>query len=226
MDQLQLDLNGGGPEDDSGPAASSGGESGDRPIGDRRPNPGEAATSMPHTNQPPAPEIPASPPAPPPRLPPCAIVRELQRIVTRGGRGRRVIVARTRGEGRELLRQVSLRGGSWIGFEVTTPRRLAMQYAAPHLARAGTRIVDSFEESALIEEAIDEVMASEPLSPFRNQTERMGFRDAVRNSVVALRLAGIRPAPVTRRVPAQPKKPAALHPNNCWSLACSTPLKS
>ncbi len=193
MDQLQLDLNGGDarPREDNG-SASPGGGSGQGPPGEPPSRAAEPSPSGPRPGEPPSSGTPSRHP---PRPAPCAIVRELERIVASGGRGRRIIVARTRGEGRELLRQVSLRGGSWIGFEATTPRRLAMKYAAGRLARAGTRIVDLFEERALIEEAIDEVMASELQSPFRNQTERMGFRDAVRNSVVALRLAGVRPGP-------------------------------
>ena len=57
----------------------------------------------------------------------CVLVAELARIARETGRGRKILVARTRGEGKELLRQVALRGQSWIGFEVETVRPLAMR---------------------------------------------------------------------------------------------------
>ena len=126
----------------------------------------------------------------------CVLVEELARIARETGRERKVLVARTRGEGRELLRQVVLTGQSWAGFEVTTVRPLAMKCAADRLARDGTRVVDAFDEQALIEEAIDRVMTGgaggQLRSRFAGLAEKVGFRDAVRNSVVTLRLAGIR----------------------------------
>lgn len=125
----------------------------------------------------------------------CVLVRELARIAQEPGRRRKILVARTRGEGKELLRQVALRGQSWAGFEVTTVRPLAMRYAADRLAGAGTRVVDAFDEQALLEQAIDEVIARGPAGGshwrFAGLAEKVGFRDAVRNSVAALRLGGI-----------------------------------
>ena len=128
----------------------------------------------------------------------CVLVRELARIASETGRRRKVLVARTRGEGKELLRQVVLGGQSWAGFEVTTVRPLAMKYAAGALARAGTRVLDAFDEQALVEEAIDRVLAGGAGTAggrwFTGLAEKVGFRDAVRNSVTALRLGGIRAA--------------------------------
>ncbi|NIR35595.1 MAG: hypothetical protein GWO22_06135, partial [Actinobacteria bacterium] len=49
------------------------------------------------------------------------------------------------GEGRELLRAAALHGGSWIGWEITTPRRLAMEQVAPALAGEGRSVADPFE---------------------------------------------------------------------------------
>ena len=124
------------------------------------------------------------------------LVQELARIARETGRQRKVLVARTRGEGRELLRQVVLGGQSWAGFEVTTARPLAMKYAADRLARAGTKVMDAFDEQALVEEAIDRVMTGGSAARlgrrFAGLAEKVGFREAVRNSVEALRLGGIR----------------------------------
>ena len=126
----------------------------------------------------------------------CVLVAELARIARETGRGRKILVARTRGEGKELLRQVALRGQSWVGFEVETVRPLAMRYAANPLAATGTRVMDEFDEQAMIEEAIDETLAAGrgdgSFARFAGLAEKVGFRDAVRHSVTALRLGGIR----------------------------------
>ena len=135
----------------------------------------------------------------------CVLVRELERIARDGGRGRKVVVARTRGEGKELLRQVALRGRSWVGFEVTTARPLAMRIAAAGLAGTGRKVIDAFDEQALVEQAIDEALLTGPLSGSRSRfpalAEKVGFRDAVRHSVAALRLGGIRASAVRAATP-------------------------
>ena len=123
----------------------------------------------------------------------CIVVQELERIAGRGGRARKILVARTRGEGKELLRQVALRGRSWIGFEVSTLRPLATKTATRALARAGRTLIDAFDEHALLERAIDEVIALARFSSFRELAEKTGFRDAVRKSVSTLRSGGIHP---------------------------------
>lgn len=140
-------------------------------------------------------------PAPPPsgdRTAACVLVQELERIVRHGDRTRKVLVARTRGEGKELLRQVALRGRSWVGFEVNTLRPLAAKVVASALARAGRTVIDAFDEHALVERAIDEVIALPRFSRFRELAEKTGFRDAVRKSVAVLRSGGIHPSADTR----------------------------
>ncbi len=111
-------------------------------------------------------------------------------------RGRKILVARTRSEGKELLRQVVLGGRSWIGFEVATARALAMRIAAPKLAAQGLRTLDFFDEQALAERALDEALLGERAPGARERfpglAERVGFRAAARRSAAALRTAGIR----------------------------------
>lgn len=135
-----------------------------------------------------------SPPEPPPprETPPeSVLVRELIRIVGEGRPGRSVLIGRTRGEGKELLRQVALRGVSWVGVEATTLRPLAFQLASRRLAAETRRMIDPFDEQALVERAIDDVLSSDTPGRFHGLIDKVGFRDAVRNSVVALRLGGI-----------------------------------
>ena len=143
----------------------------------------------------------------------CFLVQELERIARTGGRTRTLLIVRTRGEGKELLRQVALRGRSWMGFEITTLRPLATKIAARSLARAGRTVIDAFDEHALVERAIDEVIGAGPGGaggnggrqgrgrrsgdprvadvPFGELAEKTGFRDAVRKSVSSLRNAGV-----------------------------------
>lgn len=128
---------------------------------------------------------------------PGVLVQELDRIAEETGRARKILVGRTHGEGKELLRQVALRGRSWTGFEVETLRPLASRIAAPRLARDGLAVMDSFDEHALLERALDRVIPRFP--DFSELAEKTGFREAVRHSVAALRNAGVRPDVVEPR---------------------------
>ncbi len=135
--------------------------------------------------------VPTPPPSPTPGAP-GILVQELERIIRSGGRGRKVLIARTRGEGKELLRQAVLRGTSWVGFEVNTLRPLATEIVARSRAFAGRTVIDSFDEHALVERAIDDALRSGRDVHFPGLAEKVGFRDAVRHSVAALRLGGVR----------------------------------
>lgn len=128
---------------------------------------------------------------------PGVLVQELDRIAEETGRARKILIGRTHGEGKELLRQVALRGRSWTGFEVETLRPLASRIAAPRLARDGLAVMDSFDEHALLERALDRVIPRFP--DFSELAEKTGFREAVRHSVAALRNAGVRPDVVEPR---------------------------
>ena len=129
----------------------------------------------------------------------CVLVQELERIARSRGRARKILIARTRGEGKELLRQVALRGRSWMGFEINTLRPLATKIVACRLSHDGLTVVDPFDEHALIERAIDSVIALPRFSRFAELAEKTGFRDAVRNSVSTLRSGGIGPGAGTAR---------------------------
>ena len=132
----------------------------------------------------------------------CVLVQELERIALDGGRARKVLIARTLGEGKELLRQVALRGRSWIGFEVNTLRPLASKIVAQTLSAADRTAIDSFDEHALVERAIDEALTTGRGFRFPALREKVGFRDAVRHSVAALRLGGIDSHSIGGPVPA------------------------
>lgn len=127
----------------------------------------------------------------------CILVQELGRAAAAGeehagDRRRKVVVARTLGEGRELLRQLALKGRSWAGFAVTTLRPFALQIAMPRIWQEGFSVADRFDEQAIGERAIDDVVVG-GADRFGRFVNKVGFRDAVRRSIGALREGGVHP---------------------------------
>lgn len=112
---------------------------------------------------------------------------------------RKLLVCRRYGDGREALRALSASGG-WIGFEPTTTWALAGRLAAPTLAAEGLNVADEFAEAALLDEAIDAVLRDAPPGPLRDLADGPGFRQAMADTIRALRLSGI-DAPTLARVP-------------------------
>lgn len=123
-----------------------------------------------------------------------AVVRSLARISARHPLDRKVIVCRTGGEGRELLRQLALGAGSWVGFEATTTRMLATTVAGPALAARAIRLTDAFDEEGLLDEAIDEVLLGGEEDEHARLARGVGMRRALARAVTTLRLAGVRAA--------------------------------
>jgi hypothetical protein len=103
---------------------------------------------------------------------------------------RKLLVCRHTGVGRELLRTLALSGTSWVNFEVSTPRLLANELVLADLTRQGLTIADEFDELAMLDTAIDEVLA-DASGRLAELAEGTGLRQAVANSVRALRAAGI-----------------------------------
>lgn len=120
------------------------------------------------------------------------LIEHLERIAREEPVSRKILVCPNRGVGRELLRALAVRGVGWVGFEIATPRSLALSLSGDELAAGGRASMDEFEEEALLDEAIDEAVAGDP-----GWTERLsqgiGFREAMANAIQALRLAEVRP---------------------------------
>ena len=91
---------------------------------------------------------------------------------------------------RELLRRLSLHSGGWIGFEVTTPARLAQHLARANLAKSGLALIDAFERQALLDQALDSALAAEG-GALGDLGEGVGFREKVHGAITELRMAGI-----------------------------------
>jgi ATP-dependent helicase/nuclease subunit B len=103
----------------------------------------------------------------------------------------KLLVCRPRGVGRELLHRLASAGQAWLGFRVQTPWELSAEIAAGELARRGLSPIDRFEEIALLDQAIDEVLESKAGAVLRELGDAVGFRNALAGAVRELRLAGI-----------------------------------
>lgn len=105
---------------------------------------------------------------------------------------RKLVVCHSYGQGRELLRRLAVLDGGWVGFQSTTPAKLALELTADALAVDGLKVADEFDELALLDEAIDGTLGDAP-SRLRELAEGAGLRQAIAESVRALRLAGVAP---------------------------------
>lgn len=113
---------------------------------------------------------------------------------------RKLLVCRRHGEGLELLRALASAGVPWIGFQPTTPKRLALDLVPAALTEERT-LLDEFDEQALIDAAIDEVLQRKgAASLYAALAEGVGLRRALTQSVQALRLAGIEARAVRRHL--------------------------
>ena len=94
--------------------------------------------------------------------------------------------------GRELLLSLARQTGGWVGWEATTLRSVADELAFVPLHARGLRIASDVELTALIsaalERAIDEGRVR---ADFATMTRHRGFRTAVQNSLLELRMAGV-----------------------------------
>ncbi len=128
-----------------------------------------------------------------------ALVSSLAEVAAASPLARKILVARTRGEGRELLRSLARWGVGWIGFEPTTLRTVAVECVGVGLATESVRTLDDYAVTARIDEAIDEVLGSRP-GRFQDLSEAVGFRRALAQAVLDLRMAGLSPE-IVRRTP-------------------------
>ncbi|MFQ5538557.1 MAG: PD-(D/E)XK nuclease family protein [Gemmatimonadota bacterium] len=138
----------------------------------------------------------------PDRLPPPRLIRSILELTRRHPLERKLVVAPTKGAGRELLRRAALEGGRWIGFEVFTPRPLAAALAGRAMDQRHLSLLDEFDEQAYLDEALDGALLSlrkeganrgpaEAALALDELQDGVGFRQAAHETVRALRLAGV-----------------------------------
>jgi ATP-dependent helicase/nuclease subunit B len=119
------------------------------------------------------------------------LVEALSRLALERPLDRKLVVAPTFGGGRELLRHLALHGGGWVGFEVATPRLLALRVAGRAMDERGLVPLDALDQQALLDEAMDSALQGRAGPSFRELSEGVGFRAAVHDAVTALRIAGL-----------------------------------
>ncbi|MBX6331324.1 MAG: PD-(D/E)XK nuclease family protein [Gemmatimonadaceae bacterium] len=110
--------------------------------------------------------------------------------------------------GREWLITLARATGGWIGWEATTVRGIAEELAFVPLAERGVRGGSDVEIGALVNHAFDRARAAGRLGAHAVALERaLGFRHAVRDAILELRVAGVSAADV--RQCAEAGSPAA-----------------
>ena len=110
--------------------------------------------------------------------------------------------------GRELLLALGHRRGGWVGWEATTLRGLADELAFVALSERGVRMASDVELGALVTAAFERaVTAGLVREQFAEMGRRRGFRVAVQDALLELRMAGV--APAALRAAASLDSPAA-----------------
>jgi PD-(D/E)XK nuclease superfamily len=106
--------------------------------------------------------------------------------------------------GRELLLALGCRRGGWIGWEATTLRAVADDLAFVALNERGLRMASDVELGAMVTAAFDRVAADGELdASFTGLGTRRGFRNAVQDALLELRMAGVSPASLRAAAPAR-----------------------
>ncbi|MGA2383898.1 MAG: PD-(D/E)XK nuclease family protein [Gemmatimonadales bacterium] len=101
--------------------------------------------------------------------------------------------------GREMLLALARHAGGWLGWESATLRSIAEEVAFVPLAVAGRRPADDVDIASLLDRALDVCLAEGNLHPaFAEHGAKLGIRAAVRDAVLALRVAGATPEMVRR----------------------------
>jgi ATP-dependent helicase/nuclease subunit B len=119
-----------------------------------------------------------------------ALLTQLDRATRAYPYDRKLLVGSRPAEGRELLRALSLSGRAWVGWDPRSLRQLAHEVVATDVARQDLGTADGFDVMALVDHAIDAVEAAGGASPFGAGVPA-AYRDPLRRTVEALRLAGL-----------------------------------
>ena len=110
--------------------------------------------------------------------------------------------------GRELLLALARQTGGWVGWEATTLRSIADDLAFVTLHARGLRVASDVELTSFVTAAFERVIEAHLVeAQFAAMLQHRGFRIALQDSILELRIAGVSPAQL--RGAAQPGSPAA-----------------
>ena len=136
------------------------------------------------------------------------LLTSLARVNTAHPHNRKRLLGVDVNHGRELLLALARETGGWVGWEATTLRGLADELAFVTLHSRGLRIASDVELTSLVtaafERALDQGLVD---TQFEEMTRHRGFRTALQDSILELRIAGVSPAEL--RHAAQTGAPAA-----------------
>jgi hypothetical protein len=94
--------------------------------------------------------------------------------------------------GRELLAALARTTGGWIGWEASNLRGIAEDLAFVPLSLQGRRAGSDIEVAALVNRALDKAIAGHRVSGrFETLQKSLGFRRALRDALLALRMGGV-----------------------------------
>ncbi|HEU4700519.1 MAG TPA: PD-(D/E)XK nuclease family protein [Gemmatimonadales bacterium] len=94
--------------------------------------------------------------------------------------------------GRELLVALARRTGGWIGWEACNLRGLAEELAFVDLGHLGRRRGSDVEITTLVDRALERAVAGRAVgAAFGKLAHGLGFRRAVQDAVLELRMAGV-----------------------------------
>ncbi|MEO8140521.1 MAG: PD-(D/E)XK nuclease family protein [Gemmatimonadota bacterium] len=114
----------------------------------------------------------------------------------------KLLVCQDVNHGRELLVSLARRTGGWMGWEPSTLGSIAHALAFTTLGRAGLRTASDLEIAAVADAALVAVVTgSGSRHRFADLTASVGFRGAVRDALLELRVAGISPAQLAAAAP-------------------------
>ncbi len=106
---------------------------------------------------------------------------------------------------RETLRELARARGVLVGWEGTTLRQLADDFATETLDRDGFTRADDLQLQAAADDALDQTVSGFP-DPLKRQVTSLGFRTAVFDACGELRMAGVTAAELA--LSARPGSPA------------------
>lgn len=107
----------------------------------------------------------------------------------------KLLICQDVNHGRELLVSLARRKGGWMGWEATTVAELARELAFTALGRTGLRAANDLEIAAVVDQALVGAVRAGRVTPaFAELAGSLGFRGAVRDALLQLRVAGIEPA--------------------------------
>jgi PD-(D/E)XK nuclease superfamily len=127
------------------------------------------------------------------------LLASIARVNARSPRVRKRLIGVDINHGRELLLALARETGGWVGWEATTLRSIADALAFVPLHARGLRVASDVELTALLAQAFERVVHEGRVNTrFAGMLRHRGFRTAMQDSLLELRMAGVTPTELAR----------------------------